>query len=276
MMRLARGVRDAFFGVLAVIAVLLVIGSILVEVYPESAARMRAEIAIASPEVATAANQVAGVADAVVARAEQGYAYRIAPLLEPLEAIETTAAIAFDATSCEDCHVDPDERTLYPLVYMAHGLHSDNGIGCAACHTDDEASRCSAPPMTRCANCHTQTSDGSRFCSQCHIEGSLPHGPRIARSRTLGLRCDSCHSPGGGAPSPRVHEGMPTFDRSAESCATCHESDSCASCHEDKHQRGYARLHQSDVSRRGSRQSECYVCHSARWCVDSCHATGRR
>ncbi|MBI3161320.1 MAG: hypothetical protein HYZ23_02360 [Chloroflexi bacterium] len=170
-------------------------------------------------------------------------------------------------TACLACHVTGfDEAT---------GTWKEDGVTCAACHTDDGSDH---PRTTMsvdtsgntCGKCHTD----SRFVMQTW-EGSTHY--------QAGMDCTTCHDPHNASLKVTVNLRDPAFNDASQLCISCHEEASmnfpysshsrqgvtCVDCHLEHLESANTGIHAvADHSFKASIQT-CATCHA-----EQMHANG--
>lgn len=266
--------------VLALLVLTVLLAVVVMISYPTAADRLLLPFIVRNPAALTTITTAQNVSAALFDRAAQGYSYRVERPLRRVLGAEPAqdarpAAVHTDTLTdsvCRPCHPEYAEKVRFAKVYFEHGKHSQVDGGCDACHTSHSVDRSPMPTMDGCADCHEETSD-SESCVTCHPPGTVFHGAAQAVDRELGEQCVVCHPNGRPESTPRTH-AMPTLATDERSCMSCHDADLCATCHPANHPRGYGTRHPADLSARRTTVSECWGCHSARWCTAACHSGG--
>ncbi len=175
-----------------------------------------------------------------------------------------------------------------PIVF-AHHVHTEQGLGCADCHTPSGQARLAlmaVPRKPECAMCHDVESEEN--CSKCHRQPDdpqtfEPRQRRIVFSHTeheeYGAACEDCHD--GAAHWPMGHDGE---GLGHDDCRDCHkeafEKGSCAMCHQrlaaegrapvDVYAHGPNFVDRHGIEAKGG-QDVCLSCHTQSFCAD-CHS----
>ncbi len=105
-------------------------------------------------------------------------------------------------TNCLMCHFDPDftghlddgsTTSLYidPGIYY-RSVHSEAGLECLACHTDQKAYPHQASEQISCQSCHEDL-DTTQDAQYRPISVELNYADKRALTLTLNENCRSCH-----------------------------------------------------------------------------------
>ncbi len=182
---------------------------------------------------------------------------------------------AHERQSCESCHSGP-----------TRALSAD--VGCIDCHSNDDVHRGSLGPD--CADCHAQDAFGRRVsfdheltafpllglhavtpCESCHANHTFQteslacvscHRDDDVHERTLGPRCESCHTPNAWNVWRFDHDRQTEF-----ALHGAHDGLECGACHSQPRVAGFQRsqdcvqCHGADDVHRGGFGRSCDNCH---------------
>lgn len=182
----------------------------------------------------------------------------------------------------------PDNGDAKSLKF-SHSKHvKDAGMACADCHTAAPASQKAADVLRaghdQCKSCHEEQLGSS--CGTCHVNPddiqpvqAVQRALYFSHQQHLGqkdVECATCHA-GIADAALAGPEHMPPM----ETCVTCHNgagaTAACEACHvtmaglvpKDHLAADFRRDHKR-LTRLGSMESTCAVCHEESFCAD-CH-----
>jgi predicted CXXCH cytochrome family protein len=298
-----------WYGVLAFVAALLVIGAgiVVVAAHPRSCTSCHATQA-ASAEGGTHAtvrcerchseDSPAGILMGRVAVIDM----TVATVIPTRDAVVSYVPSA----RCLGCHADGMAQTVVAdRIRMNHRAPVEAGWECVTCHASvghDVDSALGGYTMDMCLGCHAVSAQNLTTCETCHTQTEattavargetrspwrVTHGPEWQSAHGMGdlSTCSACHLPGycvrcHGANVPHVSgylsdHGRDVMSRAEgpERCYTCHRDSGCFDCHglEMPHPDGFLQDHSARIEKEGDAYREtCARCHKAESCV-GCH-----
>ena len=124
-------------------------------------------------------------------------------------------ALPAQATTCLDCHSDPDEATVPSLDLYDDSVHSS--LDCTDCHEGtDQDPHPGNPLRVKCLDCHDEL-------TEAFTEG--PHGLGLIKEKgSLEKACAACHGP--------AHD-IPPLKSATSPVARANQVKVCGECHAD-------------------------------------------
>lgn len=298
-----------WFGVLAFVAAVLVIGAgiVLISAHPRSCTSCHSEEADSAAEGAHAA-----------VRCEKCHSEDspVGILMGRVAVIDMTVATVVPGSNpvvsnvpsgrCLACHADGMAQTVVSeRIRMNHRAPVEAGWECVTCHpatghaldtaiggyTMDMCLGChavSAANLTTCETCHTQTdATTSAERGETRSPWRVTHGPQWESTHGMGdlSTCGACHPAGycerchgGNVPHASGYltlHGVDVMSREegAELCYTCHADTGCFDCHglEMPHPDGFLQDHSARIEEEGDAYTDtCMRCHKQESCT-GCH-----
>src|SRR3990170_6427684 len=295
-------ILDIVLALLVILLVIAVASFIFYSVYPEAGQKMRVAV-IGRIEI-----MLSGVTDrvndaltALAARAQEGYEYRIKPLLRLVffpfakraETVKTRGEKeGKEAVSkkCLECHRDVFKTTAFEHIYFDHEFHDKADVFCQDCHSGPglklvgktDKRHVEPPPSPNedsCLNCHRKAQAKKARapvdCAGCHPPGSILTKQVFSEERVSAF-----------VGPQKIQVSVPTGFEHAQTnaCEFCHERPTfCDKCHavrgipgwQDTHAANWVPIHRQTIEGNRFQPRDCWQCHSANWCSAACH-TGER
>ena len=307
-LRRARAAERVWFGVLAFVAVvvLLASGIVLVSAHPRSCAACHGDAIASAAESAHPAVACEGChAGTGVVGLLQGRMAVIDMVAASVVPARTPVVPDVPSGLCLGCHEAMVPTTVVVgTLRMNHRAPVAEGWECRVCHPGtghEVASALGGYTMDMCLSCHTATPVNLASCEVCHIEETatrsatrenlspwrITHGANWRSTHGMGdlSTCSGCHDAGycvrchgANVPHPPNYLALHGRDVAAREdaealCLTCHRDSACMECHglEMPHPSGFLQAHAEEIRASTSELDDvCSRCHSQESC-DACH-----